>query len=100
DISTSRYLIDKPDRFYGRDNENPTLWLQSMDVYITITKLKDMEAVLVASTYMKEDASRWWQVAKSKIKDWESFKLEFRKYYMSTVIQDDWWNQLERIKQG
>ncbi|SAL98364.1 hypothetical protein [Absidia glauca] len=95
----SSYL-EKPDRFYGTQMENPISWLRQMDLFYLGLGKNDEETLLVAAMLLRGTAASWWHTATNNITNWASFKVEFEEFFVSEGVKDNWRYDLDNLKQG
>jgi hypothetical protein len=105
DVSRNRHsfiqaYIDKPDRYYGTEDENPYTWLRNLDLIKTGARLEDMDIIIIAATKLKGTAASWWDMENKNVKTWDEFKNKFEEFFVSDQTTDAWWNELETVKQG
>lgn len=93
-------LIDKPDRFYGHDSENPFLWLRNVQNWMDAIELEEKFILKIVPTFLKNNAAAWWDMEKPNIKTWPKFKEKFQEFFVSPDIEDAFWTELENTKQG
>jgi hypothetical protein len=100
DMINPQQLIDKPDRFYGHDSENPFLWLRNVQNWIDALEIEEKYILKIVPTFLKNNAAAWWDMEKPNIKTWTAFKNNFQEFFISADIEEAWWSELESTKQG
>jgi hypothetical protein len=95
-----RSFVDKPDRYYGTQQENPLAWLRNIRIIRKGLNLDDTETLFMASTLLKGSAASWWDMIQSKVKTWDEFEVEFESFFVSEETRECWWSELEGLRQG
>lgn len=57
------------------DEDGAEPWVRQMDIIRNSFKWDSIQTVLVASKCLQEDAESWFEENRSKLTDWESFKV-------------------------
>lgn len=94
---------NKPEVFTGKDHRRTTLWLETMEDYLSLSRvnLDSPDAVRYAVTFMSEDARRWWTAHRQEhvVDTWAKFAKaiaeKFRDLNAGTRARE----QLDRLHQ-
>jgi len=97
-------ICGKPKFFTGkapREIGQAAKWLTTLERYLEAQNLKDDESkILVASTYLEEDASEWFESNKHGIKSVAGFKKLFLATYEAVNVQETALVGFHNIQQG
>lgn len=97
--------ISSPSNFTGALSSNVNSWLFEMDRYLTLCNVtSDDQRIAVASSYLKETASKWWenrcQQLNLPITDWHSFCQAIRERFQPLAAARTARTQLHHLHQG
>lgn len=102
--AVKKAICGKPKFFTGkspREVGQATKWLTTLERYLEAQNLKDEESkILVASTYLEEDASEWFESLKHAIKSFSGFKKVFLASYEAVNVQETALINFHNLKQG
>ncbi|CEP13580.1 hypothetical protein [Parasitella parasitica] len=98
-------FINRPKLFSGimtdgGERPNPRAWLRSLDTLRKGMEFRDDEIILVAGSYLVGPANIWWNAVESTINTYNQFVREFTSQFASQAQIDEWWSELECMKQG
>jgi type II secretory pathway pseudopilin PulG len=97
--------ISSPSSFTGALSTNVNSWLFEMDRYLTLCNVtSDDQRVAVASSYLKETASKWWEnrcrLPNPPIQHWQSFSDAIRERFQPLAASRTARTQLHHLQQG
>ncbi|ORZ23352.1 hypothetical protein BCR42DRAFT_433021 [Absidia repens] len=95
-----RPYVDKPDRYYGTQQENPLAWIRNLKILKNGLQLGDRDVLFLASTLLKGSAASWWDMMNDKVATWVEFESEFVSFFVSEETRESWWTELECLRQG
>lgn len=98
ETNISRFLAP-PDNFTGSGAKNPSTWLKHMGRLRSAIGMTDEQALLVATTHLKEQAELWWESVEDTIQTWEGFEKAFLAQFASPQMEDFWWSKIRQLKQ-
>ncbi|KAG9302755.1 hypothetical protein G9A89_009532 [Geosiphon pyriformis] len=90
--------ITKLDNFTGKEN-NAQVWLNDVKKAITANGWNDAQALQAIPYFLKNTANSWYQSLVDKSQDFNTFKLEFLRYFSNNNSINRLANTFTTIKQ-
>ena len=95
------FKIPKPPSFSGvGGNHSPTQWLQKVEKYLELARVRPSEYMTVVGTLMEDQAYGWWQRESHGWLSWEDFKAAFLRYYQPVQATQTGRDRLLNLRQG
>ncbi|KAG9305549.1 hypothetical protein G9A89_003612 [Geosiphon pyriformis] len=91
--------IIKLDKFTGEENDTQ-VWLNNIEKTIAANGWNDTRAIQAISYFFKDTANSWYQSLVNKPQDFNTFKLEFLRYFSNNNSINRLVNTFTTIKQG
>ncbi|KAG9291662.1 hypothetical protein G9A89_022081 [Geosiphon pyriformis] len=91
--------ITKLDKFTG-EKDNTQVWLNDVEKAITANGWNDARAMQTIPYFLKNTADSWYQSLVDKPQDFNTFKLEFLRYFSNNNSINRLANTFTTIKQG
>ena len=84
--------------FSGNKNENVNDWLSIVEDNMKIANVPQDDYVLVASTYLRQNALQFYQSIRNTNPDWAEYREQFKEYFLPPNYQQILYDKLSNLK--